>query len=105
MTGSIPGIAASTSETCELASPPNSVEAPENNLASELTWAWISMPITTSQPLMSLFFCAAASIAQPCFASSPVTRFARARQAPLPGQPDDDGFDQKLHFAAQNVKQ
>ena len=28
--------------------PPNSVEAPENSLALEVTWAWTSMPITTS---------------------------------------------------------
>ena len=33
ITGSIPGIAASTSETWLLGSPPNSVEAPENSLA------------------------------------------------------------------------
>jgi hypothetical protein len=31
ITGSMPGIAASTSETLELGSPPNSVEAPENS--------------------------------------------------------------------------
>src|SRR6202171_4809668 len=63
----MPGIAASTSETCELASPPNSVEAPENNLACEVTWACTSKPITTSQspvaPLISFDFLAGASIA------------------------------------------
>src|SRR5580692_953050 len=57
MTGSMPGIAASTSETCAFASPPNSVEAPENSLAFELTWAWTSRPMITSQspvaPLIS----------------------------------------------------
>ena len=56
ITGSMPGMAASTSETWLLGAPPNAVEAPENSLASELTWAWISMPTTTSQspvaPLM-----------------------------------------------------
>src|SRR5436190_4110664 len=50
MTGNMPGIAASTNDTCELGSPPNSVDAPENSLALEVTWAWISIPITTSQP-------------------------------------------------------
>src|ERR1700760_798877 len=54
----MPGIAASTSETCELGWPPNSVDAPENSLAFEVTWAWTSMPITTSHspvaPLISL---------------------------------------------------
>ena len=49
ITGSMPGIAASTSETWLLGSPPNSVEAPENSLALEVTWACTSMPITTSQ--------------------------------------------------------
>src|SRR5689334_7908967 len=58
MTGSIPGIAASTSETWVLGSPPKAVDAPENSFEFEVTWAWISMPITTSQspvePLISL---------------------------------------------------
>ena len=58
ITGSMPGIAASTSETWEFGSPPNSVEAPENSFAFEVTWAWTSMPMTTSQspvaPLISL---------------------------------------------------
>ena len=48
-TGSIPGIAASTRLTLELGSAPNAVEAPENSLDFELTWAWTSMPITISQ--------------------------------------------------------
>ena len=47
-TGSIPGIAASTSETWVLGSAPNAVAAPENSLALEVTWAWTSRPITTS---------------------------------------------------------
>ena len=54
----MPGIAASTSETWLFGSPPNSVEAPENSFAFEVTWAWTSMPITISQspvaPLISL---------------------------------------------------
>ena len=54
----MPGIAASTSETWVLGSPPNAVEAPENSFEFEVTWAWTSMPITTSQspvaPLISL---------------------------------------------------
>src|SRR5215467_9867298 len=55
MTGSMPGIAASTRETCELGSPPNAVDAPENNLAWEVTWACTSRPMTTSQsPLAPL---------------------------------------------------
>src|SRR3981189_3343818 len=53
----MPGIAASTSETWLLGSPPNSVEAPENSFEFEVSWAWTSMPITTSQspvwPLIS----------------------------------------------------
>src|SRR5262245_11041143 len=59
MTGSIPGIAASTSETFEFGGRPNSVEAPEKSLASDVTCAGTSMPMMTSQsamaPLMSFF--------------------------------------------------
>src|SRR6476620_4566843 len=54
----MPGIAASTSETWLFGSPPNAVDAPENSFEFEVTWAWTSMPITTSQlpvePLISL---------------------------------------------------
>src|ERR1700748_2489397 len=49
----MPGIAASTSETCALGAAPNAVAAPENSFAWELTWAWISMPMTTSQSPVS----------------------------------------------------
>jgi hypothetical protein len=49
MTGSMPGIAASTSETLALGSAPNSVEAPEKSFAREVTWAWISIPMMISQ--------------------------------------------------------
>src|SRR3984957_3864000 len=56
----MPGIAASTSETWLFGSPPNSVEAPENNFEFEVTWAWTSSPITISQspvaPLISFEF-------------------------------------------------
>src|SRR5690606_2986837 len=48
MTGSMPGKAASTNDTWLLGSAPNSVEAPENSLALDVTWAWTSMPMTTS---------------------------------------------------------
>src|SRR6185312_12841581 len=62
MTGSIPGIAASTSETWLFGSPPKAVEAPEKSFALDVTWAWTSKPITTSHspvsPLRSLDFCA-----------------------------------------------
>jgi hypothetical protein len=47
--GNMPGMAASTSETWLLGAPPNSVEAPENSFALEVTWACTSMPMTTSQ--------------------------------------------------------
>src|SRR5580704_2525591 len=59
MTGNMPGIAASTRETWLFGSPPNAVEAPENSFEFEVTWAWTSIPITTSQspvePLISLW--------------------------------------------------
>src|SRR5258708_16150486 len=79
----MPGIAASTSDTWEFGSPPNAVEAPENNLACEVTWACTSRPITTSQspvaPLISFDFLAGASIANSrpfLCARSPPARFA-----------------------------
>ena len=53
ITGNMPGIAASTSETWLFGSPPNWVEAPENSLALEVTWAWTSSPITISQSLVA----------------------------------------------------
>src|SRR5262245_38616106 len=59
----MPGIAASTRLTWLFGAPPNSVEAPEKSLALEVTWAWTSMPTTTSQspvaPLRSFDFGAA----------------------------------------------
>src|ERR1700722_549643 len=61
----MPGIAASTSETCELGSPPNAVDAAENSFERDVTWAWTSRPTITSQspvaPLMS--FALALSVA------------------------------------------
>src|SRR5690606_5890709 len=45
----MPGMAASTRLTFEFGSAPNAVEAPENSLASDLTWACTSMPMITSQ--------------------------------------------------------
>src|ERR1700704_4598205 len=63
----MPGMAASTSDTCELGSPPNAVEAPENNFDCEVTCACTSTPMTTSQspvaPLISFDFVAEAFIA------------------------------------------
>ena len=49
MTGSMPGIAASTRLTLALGAAPNAVEAPENSFASEVTCACTSMPMMTSQ--------------------------------------------------------
>ena len=73
----MPGIAASTSETWLFGAPPNSVEAPENSLAFEVTWACTSMPITTSQspvaPLISFDFCGAFMLISP----SNLTRIGR----------------------------
>jgi hypothetical protein len=54
MTGSIPGIAASTSETLLFGSLPNSVEAPEKSFDFETSWAWTSIPITTSKSPVAL---------------------------------------------------
>ena len=63
MTGSMPGKPASMNDTLLLGSLPNSVEAPENSLEWERTWAWTSMPITISHspvsPFNSLFFATA----------------------------------------------
>src|SRR5215208_6673205 len=48
ITGSIPGNAASISETWELGSPPKPVDAPENSFDWEVTCACTSMPMTIS---------------------------------------------------------
>ena len=48
MTGNMPGMPASTKLTWLLGSAPNSVEAPENSLEFDSTWAWTSMPMTIS---------------------------------------------------------
>ncbi len=60
ITGSMPGMAASTSETWLLGSAPNAVEAPENSFDCDATWACTSKPMTTSQspvaPAMRLGF-------------------------------------------------
>src|SRR5262249_13040716 len=81
MTGSMPGMAASTSETCELGSPPNAVAAPENSFDCEVTWAWISMPMTTSQsplaPLMSLDCISAALLDAPAARRARCTALVR----------------------------
>src|ERR1700716_4297777 len=81
MTGSMPGIAASTSETWLLGSPPNSVEAPENSFEFDVTWAWTSSPITTSQsPVWPLISLDGLTDTFMLFHS----RAARTRSAPIP---------------------
>src|SRR5258707_15899452 len=76
----MPGIAASTSETWVFGSPPNSVEAPENSLDWEVTWAWTSSPITISQsPVAPLISLAGLTDAFMLFHS----RAARTRSAPI----------------------
>ena len=49
MTGSMPGMAASTKATWLFGSAPKPVEAPEKSFAFEATWAWTSSPMTSSQ--------------------------------------------------------
>ena len=48
ITGSMPGIAASTSETWLLGAAPKAVGAGEKSFASETTWAWTSRPTAIS---------------------------------------------------------
>ena len=59
ITGSIPGLAASTKLTVELGGAPNAVDDPDNSLLSDVTCACTSMPMTISQspvaPLMKFF--------------------------------------------------
>src|SRR5690242_11204239 len=53
-TGSMPGIAASISDTCVFGSAPNAVAAPEKSLeAVAVICAWTSSPTTTSQSPVS----------------------------------------------------
>ena len=44
----MPGMPASIGETWAFGAPPNAVDAPENSLASDTTWACTSSPTTTS---------------------------------------------------------
>ena len=68
MTGSMPGMAASTSETCEFGGAPKPVEAPENSFERDVTCAWTSSPTMISQspvaPLMNLECCACADMSE-----------------------------------------
>ena len=93
ITGSIPGIAASTNATLELDSDPNSVDAPENNFALELIWACTSIPITSSQsclaPEITLGFGVSyvrSSIVPPCcsIASRGLNQLTVCRKRPEP---------------------
>ena len=45
----MPGKPASISDTCSFGPAPKPTAAPENSLAFEATWAWISRPMTISQ--------------------------------------------------------
>ena len=49
ITGSMPGIAASTRLTLELGAAPKEVDAPENSFDSDVTWACTSRPMMISQ--------------------------------------------------------
>ncbi len=93
ITGSIPGMAASTSETCELGAPPNAVGAPEKSFACEVTWAWISMPMTTSHspvaPAMSCEVLVGAFMAGPFFGPSHRAPRQPSQEVRLPVAPAD----------------
>ena len=72
ITGSMPGIAASTSETWLLGDAPKPVEAPENSFDAEATCACTSMPITTSQsPVAPVTRLLAAVFALSCILDRP----------------------------------
>ncbi len=47
-TGSVPGRARSTADAWVLGAAPNAVEAPLKIFERVESWAWVSMPITTS---------------------------------------------------------
>ncbi len=49
ITGSMPGMAASTRLTCSFGPAPKPTAAPENSFDFEATWAWTSSPMTSSQ--------------------------------------------------------
>ena len=53
ITGSTPGRARSTAQAWVLGAAPKAVEAPLKILLRVLSWAWVSSPITTSQPRTS----------------------------------------------------
>src|SRR5689334_9371462 len=49
-TGRVPGRARSIADACVLGGAPKAVEEPLKSLARVESWAWVSRPITTSQP-------------------------------------------------------
>src|SRR5262245_46038589 len=89
MTGNMPGIAASTSDTCVFGALPKAVEAPENSFVFETTWACTSMPTTISQspvaPLTSFLDVSAAFIRRlvPC---STLLTTVPPRPIPIPAR-------------------
>lgn len=54
VTGNVPGVAQSNSETQELMGIPKLVLAPENNFDSAFIWAWISRPTTEFHLLLQI---------------------------------------------------
>jgi hypothetical protein len=50
-TGSTPGRAMSMAQAWALGAAPKAVAAPENIFDCVRSWAWVSRPMTTSQPL------------------------------------------------------
>ena len=105
ITGSMPGMAASTSETWLLGSPPNSVEAPENSFALEATWACTSRPITTSQPRIRLAVALFPSLCMPLrpHGALPLprslVRLRRAPGVPRSRAPDAAALDRACDFS------
>src|ERR1700738_3130254 len=104
----MPGIAASTSETWLLGSPPNSVDAPENSLEFEVTWAWTSSPITISQspvaPFISFALVALMLVhSRAARRRSAPTRFQEIRPQPvcLPGGTNSRHCRNRLRHGAE----
>src|SRR5262245_5537334 len=102
-TGSMPGKAASTSATCVFGSAPKAVAAPETSLASLVTWAWTSSPITTSHSPVAPWI-RYSLMAGPCLAlmtlRTPFVPAAAPVEQPEEGLDDDVEQDLDHHQAS-----
>src|SRR5262245_30466511 len=102
----MPGMAASTRETCSFGPAPKPTAAPENSLALEATWACTSRPSTIShgpvRPWISFDVASlmAALLSAPAPAEKPARAFACAGGEKMPSS---GGFENHCYFRGEII--